>query len=133
MRKMLDADPTATDCTGLSKFCLMEITRKRVRPELQEFFTDVCITCGGLGWIFSPETVTSRIDRDLRRAQNKPKNITVTVHPAVAAYLRGDNAQMKSMLEKEHRCHLKIIEDEEYDQDEYEFKEISGGNTREEV
>jgi Ribonuclease G/E len=111
----------------------MEITRKRVRPELQEFFTDVCITCGGLGWIFSPETVTSRIDRDLRRAQNKPKNITVTVHPAVAAYLRGDNAQMKSMLEKEHRCHLKIIEDEEYDQDEYEFKEISGGNTREEV
>jgi len=133
MRKMLDADPSATDCTGLSKFCLMEITRKRVRPELQEFFTDVCITCGGLGWIFSPETVTSRIDRDLRRAQSKPKTITVTVHPAVAAYLRGDDAQMKSALEKEHRCNLKIIEDEEYDQDEYDFKEIAGGNTREEA
>ncbi|MDR0331623.1 MAG: Rne/Rng family ribonuclease [Chitinispirillales bacterium] len=136
MRKMLDADPSATDCTGLSKFCLMEITRKRVRPELQEFFTDACITCGGLGWIFSPETVTARIDRDLRRAQNKPKKITVTIHPAVAEYLRDDSnpsgGTMKSMLEKEHKCALNIVEDEEYDQDEFGFKEISGGNVREE-
>ncbi|MDR3011658.1 MAG: Rne/Rng family ribonuclease [Chitinispirillales bacterium] len=132
MRKMLSADPTATDCTSLSKFCLMEITRKRVRPELQEFFTDVCITCGGLGWIFSPETVTARIDRDLRRAQNKPATVTVTVHPAVAEYMRDSDGVMKQMLEKEHRCRLDIVENEEYDQDEFDFQEISGGNVREE-
>jgi ribonuclease G len=110
----------------------LEITRKRVRPELQEFFTDVCITCGGLGWIFSPETVTARIDRDLRRVQNKPRSVTMTVHPAVAEYLRDNGGAMKSMLEKEHRCAVNIIEDEEYDQDEFDFKEIPGGNTREE-
>ena len=132
MRKMLDADPSATDCTGLSKFCLMEITRKRVRPELQEFFTDVCISCGGLGWIFSPETVTARIDRDLRRVHNKPRTVTVTVHPAVSEYLKDDRDAIRGMLEKEHRCNLKIVEDEEYDQDEFSFKEISGGNIHEE-
>jgi ribonuclease G len=54
--------------TGLSKFGLMEITRKRVRPELQELFTNVCPVCEGLGWVFSPETVISRIDRDLKRS-----------------------------------------------------------------
>jgi len=136
MKKLLDADPSATDCTALSKFCLMEITRKRVRPELQEFFTDACISCGGLGWIFSPETVTARIGRDLRRAHNKPGTITVTIHPAVAEYLKdGSGAAgvtMKSMLEKEHRCKLVIVEDEEYDQDEFTFKEIAGGDVRDE-
>ncbi|MDR2579310.1 MAG: Rne/Rng family ribonuclease [Chitinispirillales bacterium] len=127
MRKMLNADPSATDCTMLSKFCLMEITRKRVRPELQEFFTDVCISCGGLGWIFSPETVTARIDRDLRRTHKKPSTVTVMVHSAVAEYLRDNDCTIKSMLEREHRCKLTIIEDEEYDQDEFSFKEIPGG------
>jgi ribonuclease G len=136
MKKLLDADPSATDCTGLSKFCLMEITRKRVRPELQEFFTDACISCGGLGWIFSPATVTARIDRDLRRAHDKPNSVTLTIHPAVAEYLRDNSnpggATMQSMLEKEHRCKLLIVEDEEYDQDEFTFKEIAGGDVRDE-
>ena len=132
MRKMLDADPTATDCTGLSKFSLMEITRKRVRPELQEFFTDVCITCSGLGWIFSPETVTARIDRDLRRARNKPKTITAVVHHAVAAYLKDSGGAIKSMLEKEHKCKLNVVINEEYDQDEFSFQEIPGGIIHEE-
>ncbi len=132
MRKALDADPTATSCTGLSKFCLLEITRKRVRPELQEFFTDVCHACGGLGWIFSPETVTARIDRDLRRVQQKPSTVTVLVHPAVSAYLHKDNNTIKAMLEKEHRLKLEVVENEEYDQDEYSFKEIAGGSIHEE-
>ncbi|MDR0308131.1 MAG: Rne/Rng family ribonuclease [Chitinispirillales bacterium] len=132
MRKTLEADPTATACTGLSKFCLMEITRKRVRPELQEFFTDVCHSCGGLGWIFSPETVTARIDRDLRRVHKKPHNITVLVHQAVADYLHKDGDIIKAMLEKEHRCTIDVIVNEEYDQDEFSFKEIPGGIVREE-
>ncbi len=39
---------------------------------------------------------------------------------------------MKSMLEKEHKCKLNILEDEEYDQDEFTFREIAGGDVRDE-
>jgi ribonuclease G len=132
MANLLEADPTATSHTGLSKFGLMEITRKRVRPELQEFFTDVCHACGGLGWVFSPETVTARIDRDLRRAQTRPPVVTLSVHPAVAVYIRGDNEQVRKMLEKEHRCRIEIKEDEELDQDEYLInKEPGSGQNHE--
>jgi ribonuclease G len=122
MHKVLVADPSATSHTILSKFCLMEITRKRVRPELQEYFTDVCHACNGLGWVFSPETVSTRIDRDLRRMEEGARNLVLSVHPAVAAYLLKDNAQMKAMLEKAHKSHLEIIEDEDLDQDEYSFE-----------
>ena len=121
MNKSLAADPTVTSNTGLSKFGLMEITRKRVRPELQEFFADVCHACNGLGWVFSPETVTARIDRELRRAHDHPAVVSIAIHPAVYAYLHAGNNQFKRMLEKEHACKLQLKEDEELDQDEYTF------------
>jgi ribonuclease G len=128
MRIGLEADPSATSLTTLSKFGLMEITRKRVRPELQEFFTNVCHACGGLGWVFSAETVTARIDRDLRRTSFDTSDITLNVHPAVAAFLFKDREQMKKMLENEHKCHLNIVEDEQLDQDEYNFGQVSATN-----
>jgi ribonuclease G len=123
MRKTLAADPTVTSGTGLSKFGLMEITRKRVRPELQEFFTNVCPACGGLGWVFSPETVTARIDRDLRRQVQVKADVILSVHPAVSAYLLKDDGVMKKMLEREHKCIVTLIEDDELDQDEYMFED----------
>jgi ribonuclease G len=123
MRNLLRKDPTVTDCSGLSKFGLMEITRKRVRPELQELFTDVCNVCNGLGWVFSPATVTARIDRWLNRAdsQDTPRELVLAVNPAVKAYLAKENSQMLRKLEVEHNFRLSVVEDEDVDQDDYEF------------
>ncbi len=123
MRRLLSVDPSATAMTTLSKFGLMEITRKRVRPELQELFTDVCGVCNGLGWVFSPATVTARIDRWLNRADSHdtPRELNLAVNPAVAAYLTRENGQMLRELEKEHNFTLSVITDEGLDQDDYEF------------
>lgn len=121
MRNLLASDPSANACTGLSKFGLMEITRKRVRPELQEYFTSVCHACDGLGWVFSAESVTARIDRDLARPENRGSEIELSIHPAVSAYLLNDGKQVKNMLEREHHCRLKLVEDGDLDQDEYQI------------
>jgi len=123
MKRVLNNDPTVNSCTGLSKFGLMEITRKRVRPELQELYTDVCGVCNGLGWVFSPATVTARIDRWLNRAdsQDTPRNLSLSVNPAVAEYLKKQDSHMIRKLEQEHNVALKVVEDEDLDQDDYEF------------
>jgi len=122
MQKLLALDPSANACTGLSKFGLMEITRKRVRPELQEYFTNVCPACEGLGWVFSAESVAARIERDLRRSNYRGRELDLEVHPAVYAYFGQDGERVKKMVEKEHGCILMLIENEELDQDEYEIK-----------
>ncbi|MBD3315586.1 MAG: Rne/Rng family ribonuclease [Chitinivibrionales bacterium] len=124
VRRTVRRDPTATSCTGLSKFGLMEITRKRVRPELQELYTDVCHACNGLGRVFSPATVTTRIDRELKRtgASGSKNTVTLAIHPAVAAYLHENEDRMVHQLEREHDCRLEIMEDEELDQDEFEVR-----------
>lgn len=119
----LARDSTTTSLTGLSKFGLLEITRKRVRPELQELFTDECPACKGIGWVFSPATVTSRIGRGLRRAlaQNMEKKLRLHVHPAVAEYLLENNANMLKKLQAEHGFELRLEKQDDLDQDEYEF------------
>jgi ribonuclease G len=123
LRRLLAVDPTATSCTGLSRFGLVEITRKRVRPELQELFTDVCPACDGLGRVFSPATVTTRIDRWLsRHRQKQPKALTLSVHPSVAAYLSEGNAKTLKRLERQHGVSVEIAEDPGLDQDEFEFQ-----------
>jgi ribonuclease G len=123
MRILLQKDPTVSASTPLSKFGLMEITRKRVRPELQELYTDVCNVCNGLGWVFSPATVTARIDRWLNRADSHdtPRELVLAVNPAVKAYLTKENSQMLKEMEAEHNFKLSVVEDEDIDQDDYEF------------
>ncbi|MBN1760240.1 MAG: Rne/Rng family ribonuclease [Chitinispirillaceae bacterium] len=133
MQKLLAADPSANACTGLSKFGLMEITRKRVRPELQEYFTDVCPACEGLGWVFSAESVTARIDRDLRRRTDKKGDLELLVPSSVSAYLTMEGSQILKMLEREHGRKLTIVEDDELDQDEYTIRQMSGSNRKKRV
>jgi ribonuclease G len=123
MRKLLAKDSTALSYTGLSKFGLMEITRKRVRPELQELFTDLCHSCNGLGRIFSPATVTSRIDRWLKRAgvDGIRGKVQLTVPPSIADYLRQDNNKIMNDLKNVHPIQIELVIDETLDQDEFDF------------
>lgn len=123
MRNRLKQDPTTTSSTGLTKFGLMEITRKRVRPELQELFTDICHACNGLGRVFSPATVTASIDRWLKRAElNKgTRKLTLALPPSIAAYINKDNHRIVTELERSHNFSLTITVDEQLDQDEFEI------------
>ncbi|MBD3391118.1 MAG: Rne/Rng family ribonuclease [Chitinivibrionales bacterium] len=123
MRKRMHNDPTAASQTGLSKFGLIEITRKRVRPELQEMFTDICPACNGLGRVFSPATVTTRIDRWLGRPRKDgAKAFALAVHPSVASYLQQEKGSIVRRLEKEHKVHLDVVESDELDPDEFELE-----------
>ncbi|MBN1984061.1 MAG: Rne/Rng family ribonuclease [Chitinivibrionales bacterium] len=121
MRRQLSHDPTTTSCTGLSKFGLIEITRKRVRPELQELFTDLCHACNGLGRVFSPATVTASIDRWLQRARTTecPRTITIMLSPSVHSYIKKDNARIIKEMEKLYGFTIELVIDESLDQDEF--------------
>jgi ribonuclease G len=123
MEELLDIDSTTTSFTSLSKFGLMEITRKRVRPELQELLTDVCPSCYGLGRVFSLATVASRIDRWLHRAEKGelPKHLTLSVARSISDYLLKDDAKISKELEAAHGYQLRINVNGNLDPDEFEF------------
>jgi ribonuclease G len=124
MRGVLNRDPSSTSMVSLSKFGLMEITRKRVRPELRELYTEMCEACSGLGYVLSPASISARIDRWLQRTaarKSRPDELTLSVHPQVANYLMRNDGGMVHKLEKQRGIRLHVVADDELDQDEYVF------------
>jgi ribonuclease G len=89
MKEMMEADRSKHNILPLSKFCLMQITRQRVRPEEHIETAEECPTCKGSGkvmpsFLFTDE-INSKVEyvlKDLHKSK-----LTVKVHPFVAAYL----------------------------------------------
>ena len=72
-----------------SKFGLVQITRQRVRPEMAVSVLEKCPTCNGTGEVKSTMMVVDEIENNLNyliQDQNE-KNISLGVHPYIAAYL----------------------------------------------
>jgi ribonuclease G len=72
-----------------SKFGLVQITRQRVRPEMNVQILEKCPACDGTGQIRPTILLTDDIENNLGyliREQNE-KELTVAVHPYVYAFL----------------------------------------------
>lgn len=72
----------------LSKFGLMQITRQRVRPEMNIITLETCPTCNGTGKITASILVSDLIESNLEYIFNKQneKSVTIVVHPYLHAY-----------------------------------------------
>lgn len=73
-----------------SKFGLVQITRQRVRPEMNIVTNEKCPACDGTGEIKASILLMDDIENNLKYILNEQneKNITLNVHPYVEAYIR---------------------------------------------
>lgn len=72
-----------------SKFGLIQITRQRVRPEMNIVTVEKCPTCGGSGEIEASILLMDQIENNLRyilKDQNED-GVTLCVHPYLEAYI----------------------------------------------
>lgn len=85
-----------------SKFGLVQITRQRVRPEMNLEVVEKCPTCGGTGKIKPSIIITDEIENNLKyllHDQNE-KKLTLRLHPFLHAFLTNGfpSIQMKWFL-----------------------------------
>lgn len=90
MKEAMASDRTKHNILPLSKFGLMQITRQRVRTELQISTLEVCPTCQGTGKVGPTVMLTDQIEERLRLLVNERhiKNLTLKVHPYVFAFIK---------------------------------------------
>jgi ribonuclease G len=72
-----------------SKFGLVQITRERVRPEVEVKTTEKCPACGGTGEVQASILLTDEIETNIRYiiSEQKEKDLSIHAHPYIAAYL----------------------------------------------
>jgi ribonuclease G len=126
MRTQLGRDRARTKAYEVSSLGLIEMTRQRVRPSLFQSLTSECISCGGIGRIYTPATVVRRIERSLKRAASSKdeKRIVVRVHPEVALRVIEEEPGLLKRLRGGTRLELALRDDPRMRQD--EFRLLSG-------
>ncbi|NOU61475.1 Rne/Rng family ribonuclease [Marinifilum caeruleilacunae] len=88
MKEVMGQDRTKHNILPLSKFGLMQITRQRVRPEMNIEIQETCPTCLGSGKISPAVLLTDQIEEKLKSVSERgEKKLTLKVHPFVAAYI----------------------------------------------
>jgi ribonuclease G len=89
MRDEMKKDRAKHNILPPSKFGLVQITRQRVRPEMNVEINEKCPSCGGTGEIQPSILLTDQIESDLSHVAKElnQKDITICVHPYLEAYL----------------------------------------------
>jgi len=90
MRDYMKTDRAQHTVLPLSKFGLMQITRQRVKPELNISTTEKCPSCKGTGKISPSILLTDKLEADLETIIKSivPSKLTLEVHPYIFGYLK---------------------------------------------
>ncbi len=115
MRDEMKSERSKYTILPLTKFGLMQITRQRVRPEINIVTREVCPTCGGSGTIQASVLVTDVIESNLDYMLTKQneRGISIALHPFLHAYytngglLRSRQAQWFW----KYRTWIKLVKD----------------------
>ncbi|MDD9139371.1 MAG: Rne/Rng family ribonuclease [Candidatus Cardinium sp.] len=88
VKELLKEDRAKASVLPLSKFSVMQITRQRVRPEMNVVTQELCPSCKGTGKIGASLLVAEKIEEDLHLVlenQNE-KHIKIVLHPYLYAF-----------------------------------------------
>lgn len=102
-KEVMKNDRAKHSILPMSRFGLVQITRQRVRPELNISTSEVCPCCTGTGKVQPTILIADEIENnvDFLMRQNKEKKLTLRVNPFVEAYLK------KGFMNHPRRWYLK--------------------------
>jgi ribonuclease G len=111
MKKMMSRDKAKHKILPPSRFGLIQITRQRVRSEMNIATAEKCPTCKGTGEIQPSELVIDDIERNvsyLLKEQNE-NGLRVDVHPFIEAYLnRGFMSSLAGKWRSKYKKSIKV-------------------------
>ncbi|WP_347840448.1 Rne/Rng family ribonuclease [uncultured Draconibacterium sp.] len=123
MKAIMADDRTKHNILPLSKFCLMQITRQRVRPEENIETAESCPTCKGSGkvvpTVLFADDINSKVNYALKELNKK--KLILKVHPYTAAYLTKGLKSQQNMWFLKHLKWVGIEAVNSYSYLEYHF------------
>ncbi len=125
MEDLMANDRARHTVLPVSKFGLMQITRQRLRPELNISTAEVCPTCKGTGKIGPSVLLGDDIEKDLKYLVTQGhQKLKLHVNPIVEGYLTKGSFIKPSIAkkwEKQHKVKLKVVADNNSPLTEYNF------------
>lgn len=124
MEEFMSTDRAKHAVLPISKFGLMQITRQRMKPEVNINTQEVCPSCNGTGKISSTLLLEDEIEKNLSYLiTHKNANLKLVVHPILYSYLtKGWPWSTKmSKWKRKYGQKTRLEQDTNYHLTEYKF------------
>jgi ribonuclease G len=112
----------------MSRFGLLQITRQRVKPEINITTDENCPACDGTGKIGPSILLMDEIEKNLNHiiTANNQKKITLFVHPYVEAYIRQGFPSRRMRWWGRYRQWVNVDSSDNIAMTEYHFYDKNG-------
>jgi ribonuclease G len=123
MEEFMKTDRAKHAVLPISKFGLMQITRQRMRPEVNINTSENCPSCSGTGKISSTLLLEDEIEKRLHYlVTHGHKLLSLAVHPIVNSHLtKGWFTSIAKKWKRKHHIKLKVIANTSYGLVEFHF------------
>jgi len=128
MKDSMKDDRAKNTILPLTKFGLMQITRQRVRPEMNIATKEQCPSCAGTGKVSATILVSDTIEKNLELilASQNEKGLTMTVHPFLHAFFTKGVFSKRWEWYKKHHVWVQVEKDSSLAISEYSFHNKMG-------
>ncbi|HZX73519.1 MAG TPA: Rne/Rng family ribonuclease, partial [Cyclobacteriaceae bacterium] len=112
----------------LSKFGLMQITRERVRPQMNIATKEVCPTCNGTGKITASILVSDQIEKNIEHlfVQQNEKHLVIALHPYLHAYFTSGIISQRVKWYFKYKRWVTLVKDTSLAMTEFKFLNRDG-------
>jgi ribonuclease G len=127
MERFMQPDRAKHAVLPISKFGLMQVTRQRMKPEMNINTSEVCPSCEGTGKISSSLILEDEIAKNLKYLiMQKHKGLTVEVHPIVFTYLTSGFPSRRMKWSWQYKQKVKVKSNSNHSLTEFKFYEDNG-------
>lgn len=123
LKLAMQSDRAKHTILPMSKFGLIQITRQRVRPEMNVITAEKCPTCKGSGEIGSSILITDEVYEKVKYLIStlNIRSFSIICHPYLAGYFKAGFPSMRLKWSWQFKSLIKVIADESYQLGEYTF------------
>jgi ribonuclease G len=122
MEEFMRADRAKHAILPISKFGLMQITRQRMKPEVNINTQEVCPSCNGTGKVSATLILEDEIEKNISYlVMQKHKELMIAVHPIMEAYLRKGFPSKRMKWSWKYKQKIKVRANTSYHLTEYHF------------
>lgn len=117
MKKAVRKDRARIQVGGISDFGLLEMSRQRLRPSMEESTYIECPHCNGTGVVPSLATAALMLMRNLedKNTRGKADRILVTMHTDLAIYILNHKREQIKEMESRLKIQIQLKTDDKYD------------------
>ena len=114
-KKAIRQDTAPVHFSLISQFGLMELTRKRVRPNLMTSHSNLCPTCNGNRYIPQTNSILATIDRCLHRcyAQKKHRKLSLALNVKMCDKVAKNRGHILKHWEMKYNLEITLYEEED--------------------